>query len=74
LFTWAVFSNTEVAQIFGLLFSAVKHFAQILTSSGVGYVQFGRFFSQTHLVTLPPGQGLGNLSGKTENGMIFADV
>jgi hypothetical protein len=39
--------HTEVAEIFGLLFSEVK-----IKFHKMGWVTFWAFFSQTHLVTL----------------------
>jgi hypothetical protein len=41
---------TEVAQIFGLLFPCGKRTALMLIK--MVWATFGRFFSQTHLVTL----------------------
>jgi hypothetical protein len=48
LFFWENYRN---GQKFGLLFSAVKVNAKILTKSSLGYI-LGDFFSKTHLVTM----------------------
>jgi hypothetical protein len=42
-FIWAVLKNTKVAQMFGLLFSAVYICVLILTKKGLGYI-LGNFF------------------------------
>jgi hypothetical protein len=45
------FKITEVAQIFGLLFSMVK-LHNVLISTKMGWASCWAIFSQTHLVTL----------------------